>query len=84
MTKLTQILKQPEGRRLELKADLPTNSELAKTFTSFTNDAGSEFYLGIQYKPENVVGIDENNIIIITFQVIKLSRTNPAITLKYE
>ncbi len=63
MTKLTEILQQPEGRRLEFKAELPTNAELAKTMISFANDAGGEFYLGIQDKPRKVVGIDENQLI---------------------
>ena len=63
MTKLTEILQQPEGRRLELKAELPTKAELAKTIISFANDAGGLFYLGIQDKPREVIGVDENQLI---------------------
>ncbi len=63
MTKLTHILQQPEGRRLELKAELPTNADLAKTIISFANDAGGTFYIGIQDKPRKVVGLDENQLI---------------------
>lgn len=48
MSKLTDILHQPEGRRLEFKESLSTNSDLAKTILSFANDAGGELYLGIK------------------------------------
>ncbi len=63
MSKLSGILIQPEGRRLELKAELPTNAELAKTIISFANDAGGEFYLGVQDSPREVLGIDEHKLI---------------------
>lgn len=63
MPKLTEILKQPEGRRLELKAQLPTNAELAKSIIAFANDAGGEFYLGIQDNPREVIGLDEDSLI---------------------
>jgi predicted HTH transcriptional regulator len=45
MTKLTNILQQAESRRLELKAKLPINTELAKTIISFANHAGDIIYL---------------------------------------
>lgn len=63
MPKLTEILKQPEGRRLEFKAQLPTNAELAKSIIAFANDAGGEFYLGIQDNPREVFGLDEESLI---------------------
>jgi predicted HTH transcriptional regulator len=63
MTKFTSILSQPEGRRLEFKAALPTNAELAKTIISFANDAGGTFYLGIHDNPREIIGIDENRLI---------------------
>ena len=44
MSKLTAILQQSEGRRLEFKESLPANSDLAKTILAFANDAGSELY----------------------------------------
>ena len=37
---IEEILKQPEGRRLEFKAELPEHSDLAKTVVAFANDAG--------------------------------------------
>jgi predicted HTH transcriptional regulator len=63
MPKLTEILQQPEGRRLELKAELPANAELAKTIVAFANDAGGEFYLGIQDNPRKVIGLVEDDLI---------------------
>jgi predicted HTH transcriptional regulator len=44
MIKLSEILKQPEGRKLEFKETIPSKANLAKTIISFANDAGGEFY----------------------------------------
>lgn len=63
MAKIADILQQPEGRRLELKAQLPSNAELAKSIISFANDAGGEFYLGIQDNPREVTGLEEDSLI---------------------
>lgn len=68
MTKLNEILNQPEGRRLEFKASLPGNTELAKTIIAFANDAGGELYLGIQDSPREVVGIDEERLIELSWK----------------
>jgi ATP-dependent DNA helicase RecG len=62
MSKLVNILSQPEGRRIEFKEQLPSNLDLAKTIISFANDAGGTLYLGIQDKPRLVVGIDEDSL----------------------
>jgi predicted HTH transcriptional regulator len=72
MSKLTDILKQPEGRRLEFKESLPTNSELAKTILAFANDAGGEIYLGIKDTPREVVGQDENELITLEERIASL------------
>lgn len=56
MSKLSDILQQPEGRRLEFKESPPTNSDLAKTILAFANDAGGELYFGIKNNPREVVG----------------------------
>jgi predicted HTH transcriptional regulator len=37
---IKDLIKQPEGRRLEFKSELPKNADLAKTIVSFANDAG--------------------------------------------
>ena len=59
------IIQQPEGRRLELKVELPTKAELAKSIIAFANDAGGEFYLGIQDNPRDIVGMDEEQLIAL-------------------
>lgn len=40
--KLSEMLHQPEGRRLDFKRELPTKAELCKTVIAFANDAGGE------------------------------------------
>ena len=62
MNKLSEILKQPEGRKLEFKETLPSKADLTKTIISFANDAGGEFYLGIKDKPREVSGLNENDL----------------------
>jgi predicted HTH transcriptional regulator len=37
---LSQIISQPEGRRLEFKETLPERSDLAKTIVAFVNGRG--------------------------------------------
>ena len=63
MSRLIDILQQPEGRRLEFKSDLPTSADLAKTIVSFANDAGGELYLGVDDKTREVLGVDEDRLI---------------------
>ena len=41
---IKEILSQPEGRRLEFKAEWPVHSDLAKTVVAFANDAGGDLY----------------------------------------
>lgn len=40
--KFSELIKQPEGRRLEFKEILPASSNLAKSIVAFANDAGGE------------------------------------------
>jgi len=61
--KIEEILKQPEGRRIEFKETFPTKSDLCKTVAAFANDAGGEIIIGIKNKPREVVGISEENLI---------------------
>jgi len=72
MSRLTDMLLQPEGRRLEFKESLPTNSELAKTILAFANDAGGELYFGIKNNPREVVGLDENERIALEEKIANL------------
>ena len=48
---INELINQSEGRRLEFKGELPTNSDLAKTVVAFANDAGGEIYIGINDNP---------------------------------
>ncbi|MGE0079592.1 MAG: RNA-binding domain-containing protein [Bacteroidales bacterium] len=61
MSKLSEILNQPEGRRLEFKETLPTNADLAKTIIAFANDAGGDLYIGVKNNPREIVGINESD-----------------------
>ncbi len=63
MNKLLEILKQPEGRKLEFKEILPAKANLAKTIISFANDAGGELYIGIKDKPREITGLNEDDLI---------------------
>lgn len=51
---IQEILNQPEGRRLEFKAELPEYSDLAKTMIAFANDAGGDLYIGVADEPRKV------------------------------
>ena len=37
--KIAELIKQPEGRRLEFKAKMPAVADIAKTIVAFANDA---------------------------------------------
>jgi len=67
--KIEEIIKQPEGRRLELKEKLPSGSNLAKTVIAFSNDAGGEIYLGVKYEPREIVGLDPDTMIQLEEQI---------------
>jgi ATP-dependent DNA helicase RecG len=69
MSKLTEILQKPEGRRLEFKESLPTNSELVKTILAFANDAGGVLYFGIKDNPRKVVGLNEDDLLSLEEKV---------------
>ena len=66
---LEQILKQPEGRRVEFKSELPEKADLTKTVLAFANDAGGELYLGISNNPREIVGINEEDLVEIEEKV---------------
>jgi predicted HTH transcriptional regulator len=63
MSKLTEIVKQPEGRTLEFKRSMPTSADLSKSIISFANDAGGEIYFGINDSPREIIGINEDELI---------------------
>lgn len=74
-------LNQPEGRRLEFKAELPENSDLAKTIVAFANDAGGELFIGVADNPRVIVGVDDNKLMLIEEKISNLifDRCYPAI-----
>ncbi|MGL5785700.1 MAG: AlbA family DNA-binding domain-containing protein [Bacteroidales bacterium] len=78
---IKEILAQPEGRRLEFKAELPENSDLAKTVIAFANDAGGDLFIGIADNPREVVGLDEDTLMAVEEKIsnIIFDRCYPAI-----
>jgi predicted HTH transcriptional regulator len=62
MMKINELIKQPEGRRLEFKESLPTSADLTKTIVAFANDAGGELLIGIKNEPRELVGLPENEL----------------------
>lgn len=78
---IKEIIKQPEGRRLEFKEVLPENAELANTIIAFANDAGGELYIGVRNNPREIIGLPEEELMKIEEQVsnIIFDRCYPAI-----
>ena len=70
--KISEIIKQPEGRRLEFKETLPTTADLAKTIVAFANDAGGELFIGIRNEPRELVGIPEDELMKLEEQISNL------------
>jgi predicted HTH transcriptional regulator len=66
------LIKQPEGRRLEFKEQIPTGIDLAKTVVAFANDAGGEIFIGIKDKPREIIGLDDSGIIELEERVVNL------------
>ncbi len=61
--KIEDLLKQPEGRRIDFKEQLPTKADLCKTVIAFANDAGGEIYIGIKDNPREIIGINEDELL---------------------
>lgn len=78
---IKEILNQPEGRRLEFKAELPEHSDLAKTIVAFANDAGGDLFIGVADNPREVVGLDEDKLMSIEEKIsnVIFDRCYPAI-----
>jgi ATP-dependent DNA helicase RecG len=67
--KISELIKQPEGRRLEFKESLPTSSELSRTIVAFANDAGGELFIGIRNEPRELIGIPEDELMQLEEQI---------------
>lgn len=78
---IRQIIKLPEGRRLEFKEMLPEHADLAKTIIAFANDAGGELYIGIRNNPREITGLPEEELMSIEEQIsnIIFERCYPAV-----
>ncbi|MDR3266424.1 MAG: putative DNA binding domain-containing protein [Tannerella sp.] len=66
---IKEVIKQPEGRRLEFKEDLPEKSDLAKTIIAFANDAGGNLYIGINDNPREIAGLPEDRLVALENQI---------------
>jgi len=78
---IKDVIKQPEGRRLEFKATLPERSDLAKTVIAFANDAGGELYIGVKNDTREITGLPEEELFATEEQIsnIIFDRCYPAI-----
>lgn len=56
---LLEILKQPEGKTLELKRDLSSPEAVLKTVVAFANTAGGVLLIGVEDRSRHVRGLDE-------------------------
>jgi predicted HTH transcriptional regulator len=70
--KITELIHQPEGRRLEFKQELPTVADLAKTIVAFANDAGGDLFIGIRNEPREIVGVPEDELMNLEEQISTL------------
>jgi len=66
---IVKIIQQPEGRRIEFKKIIPTQSDLNKTIVAFANDAGGELFIGIQDNPREITGVNEEDLLNVEEQL---------------
>ncbi len=74
--KIEEILKQPEGRKIEFKEALPSRADLCKIAVAFANDAGGEVFIGIKDKPRKVIGLPEEKLIEIEERISNIIHDN--------
>ena len=74
--KIEEVIKQPEGRRIEFKENLPTKTDLRKTIVAFANDAGGEIFIGIKNQPRKVIGIPEEKLLEIEEKISNIVHDN--------
>ena len=56
---IKNLLKQPEGRKLEFKETLPQSDQIAKTAIAFSNGQGGTLIIGVS-DDHTIVGVEEN------------------------
>jgi predicted HTH transcriptional regulator len=74
--KFDEIIKQPEGRRIEFKETLPSKSDLCKTVVAFANDAGGELFIGIKNQPRDIIGVPEEQLLEIEEKISNIIHDN--------
>src|SRR5699024_6160378 len=74
--KINQIIQQPEGRTIEFKGNLPKKSDLNKTIVAFANDAGGTLILGVKDNPRKIVGIPEEELVMLEEKLSSLIHDN--------
>ena len=74
--KIEELLKQPEGRKLEFKETLPLKNDLCKTVVAFANDAGGEIFIGIKNEPRKIIGISEEKLISMEEKISNIIHDN--------
>ena len=82
---IKEIIKQPEGRRLEFKEQIPSGSNLTRTVITFSNDAGGEIFLGVKDEPGEIVGLNPDKIIfddLKNYPEIELKWSEPGIAFR--
>jgi len=79
--KITELKKQPEGRRLEFKQKLPSASDIARTVIAFANDAGGDLLIGVRNEPRELVGVKEDSLVKIEEKISSIihDRCEPVI-----
>lgn len=55
---INTLLKSPESKTLEFKANLKSPDGIIKTLTAFANTAGGTLLIGIEDKERNICGVD--------------------------
>lgn len=68
---IEDLLGRQEGRTLEFKKTLPSNSDIAKTAVAFANDAGGDIVIGVDDR-RNIVGLPEEDLPRIEEQISNL------------
>lgn len=76
---IDELIKLPEGRRLEFKESL--SDRIEKTVIAYSNDAGGEIYIGIKNDTREIIGFPEDVILKLEEQIANqiFDNTQPAI-----
>jgi Predicted transcriptional regulator containing an HTH domain and an uncharacterized domain shared with the mammalian protein Schlafen len=66
---MDEMIRKPEGRRIEFKETIPERIDLAKTIVAFANDAGGELYIGVKNFPREIIGLPEEELASMKEQI---------------